>query len=761
MSSTHPLFKSYTLPDDTVLTMIGGSAKIQKPLYTNYQNRGPKILIAKRPNPVSSNDYGKVTVGFSADYDDTFGTEISHVYTNVLNNTQISVLSQAEDAFSINTNETGIEFRVLNVQLIPTQVYDLSNPETVNSLLAVSTIVGPVTRISSIATPTDLSISNNINDPNSVKNKSPQLRDFGSAYKTKFELQNYVLSKYTVRDENGDIQMNDENVPLSSNVYGPMTYDVMVFVKDINNSSSNQFSTTSLMRRYVDIHGLDNVQLIIPNGETIANSNDTLNITWNFSNANESLSNFGFIKIFKNTVPQTAIDGLSFSSITKNGTTYTVSVSNLSAIEAIGYRGEIKAYVQWKNVDWSPLNVSSPIIFSYSSEPLSNFIIYVSSDNLVHPGLLDTELYFRLQPNTYNNNYFATNVNHTVTFMFYENDPNRNSGSLKTSVTYTDINNTNITEFGPYIIGDLEQNTRYFVSYTISDGRNSYTGIINNPDPDPSLQGGYKTRYDDIVSPTISNFRLIPMETEVRVLATISDNIALQSIEIIAIEGNHTTKTNEELATYFNVTDQGTKLIENVQGVLSKNIDTIISVEYDNGRLLANKEYTIVIRALDHIRNTTFSKTIITTDPDIEITDVIFESLYKSYNVSANLEFSVIDDVNIDYYIGVFTANVDSTNEVNVLSVLLNNDNNQYLLLGQNVDASNKVNVQGTLSSAFNVNGTRTDIDNGRQYNLVIFARGHSSDFSFIKDLAQTRLQIKQDTTSPIIHNINVVFNVI
>lgn len=739
--------------------MMGGGSKVQKPLFTSYQNRGPKVIIAKRPGSTSHNDYGKVTVGFSSDFDDTFGTQLSHVYATVLNDTDLMISAQAIDSFSINTSETSLEFRILNVQRMTNYEYDLSNVSTVKSLVDSSTLIDAVQYIETIDTPTDLSIVNNVNSPNAVQNKSPQFRDFGSTYRRFFQIENLLLSTYANRDANGSIRRTTFNRPLQSNIYGPVTYDVITFVKDRNNDSANQFDTTSIMRRYVDIEGLDNVQLNLVGGASFANSSDTLTITWRFANTSESISNFNNVRVCKNNIDQTEITGLNFSAITKNGSNYSLTVTGLSAIESIGYRGEIKAYVQWKHVSWSPLNMSSALVFSYSSAPLSNFIVYISNSKSVERTLLDTQLYFKLQNNINYNDYFATNRPHTVTFYFHDN-ASRSADTIVGSVLYTGLTNTNINSFNRYIISDLIPNTEYFVSYTVDDGRNpTYTGTIVNPDP--SSNGGYKTRLDDKIPPTISNFSLIPMESSIRVRATIADETALNDARIIVITGNQTNRTNAELQNYFDTANNVVTV--DASGLTTKIIDTNISQQYRpaGAALVTETEYTVVLRVSDRGSNTVFAKATANTSPDIKIRNVLFEPEYQRYDVTADVEFSDIPNINIDYYIGVFNANVDSNNEAAVINLLTSATLAPHFLVRQNFDASPSVRVQGSLSSVFNVtNGERSTIQNFDYYNLVIFAKGTAYDYSFITTLYQTFLQYRSDESPPIITNINVDFNV-
>jgi len=760
MSSINPLFKSYDLPDGNVITMMGGGSKVKKPLYTSYQNRGPKIVIAKKSGSNNYNEHGKVTVGFSTDFDDTFGTILSHLYTTMIDDTHMTISAQAIDSFSINTGETSIEFRVLNVQRNLNDEYDLTSSTTIQSLLGASTLISSVRSIEMINTPTDLSVTNDVNSPNSVQNKSPQYREFGTAYQTNFQIEDYVLHQYTQRDANGSILRDTFNNPLSSNIYGPVTYDVLLFAKDLNNSSTNQYETTSVMRRYVDIEGLDNVQLTIDNGEAFANVSDTLTLTWQFANVDESITNFNNVYLFKNNVSKEEITGVALSPISKNGSQYSVTVNNLSAIEDIGFRGEIKAYVQWKHVHWSPLNTSSPVVFSYSSQPLNDFIIYVSNSKSVYSSLLDTQLYFKLQNNINYNNYFATSRPHIVTFRIHDN-VSRSEDSIVYTIPYNGITNTNITIFPAQIITGLLPNTEYFVSYTVDDGRNpTYTGTIVNSDP--TTNGGYKTRLDDVIAPTISNFLLIPMESSIRVRATIQDETALRDIKIIAIAGDETNKTNTELQTQRFDTALN-QVTFDASGLTEYTVDTTIDKAYkpQGAELLTETLYTIVMRCSDRGDNTAFAKATTTTTPDIRIQNVLFEPKYQRYQVSADLEFSDIPGVNIDYYMGVVTSNIDSTNEANVIDLLTDPAQSDHFLLGTNIDASTAVRVQGDLSSAFDVvTRARSSIDNFNYYNLVVYAKGSTGDYAFVTTLYQTQLQYKTDIDPPVISNIHVVFNV-
>lgn len=759
MSSINPLFKSYTLPDGNVITMLGGGAKVQKPLYTSYQNRGPKIVVAKRSGAVSYHDYGKVSVGYSSDFDDIFGTELVSMNLEPIDDISYRMTAEGSDMFAINTGETSLEFRVLNVQLASGESisYDLSNSQVVNTLLSSSTLVPQVQRIDSVQSPPEGAILNNVNSPSSYVNQSTQHRTFGDTHTVHFRVSDVVFNEFAVRDSTGNITKNSFGIPITSNIYGPFTYDVMVFAKDLNNDSANQSSTTSIMRRQISIDGLKNVTLAIvsPNGQTysFANEEDSFNLRWEFNDSSATVSDFTNVLVVINNIDNTEIEYLEFSPVVKNGTQFSTIVSNLLAIKDCGYRGEVKAYVQWKNVHWSPLNFSSPVTFSYSSQPLSTFIVYVSNSRSVLSTLEETELYFKLLPNTNYNNYFATSSQHNVTFRFHDNS-SRDDASIRGSVNYIGLTNTNVTVYSPKVVSGLNPGTEYFVSYTVSDGRNPvYTGTIN---------GSFFTRIDDRIPPVITSLSLVPMETSIRVSATVSDDIALEQIEIIAIPGNFMSLTNTQLQEEFDraiytLTYDFTNVTANV-------VNSVIDKPYRFNAPSLDRDtlYTVVLRAADRANNTTFAKATTTTNPQIEITNVLFDSRYQAYDGIADLQFSDIPGVNIDYYMGVFTANVDSSNELFVKNFLTNPDNaaDSTVVLGTNISASTVVRVQGNFTTAFDETGARTTIADFNYYNLVIYAKASSAEYDFITTFYQSYLQYKADVSPPVISNIFVNFNV-
>lgn len=759
MSSINPLFKSYTLPDGNVITMLGGGAKVQKPLYTSYQNRGPKIVVAKRSGAVSYHDYGKVSVGYSSDFDDTFGTELVSMNLEQIDDISYRMTAEGSDMFAINTGETSLEFRVLNVQLASGESisYDLSDSQVVKTLLSSSTLVPQVQRIDSVQSPPEGAILNNVNSPSSYVNQSTQHRAFGDTHTVHFRVSDVVFNEFAVRDATGNIKKNSFGIPITSNIYGPFTYDVMVFAKDLNNDSTNQSSTTSIMRRQIAIDGLDNVSLHIvsTNGQTysFANADDSFALRWEFNDSSATVSDFTDIRVVINNIDNTEIENVAFSSVVKNGTQFSTTVSNLSAIQDIGYRGEVKAYVQWKNVHWSPLNFSSPVTFSYSSQPLSTFIVYVSNSRSVLSTLEETQLYFKLMPNTNYNNYFATSSPHNVTFRFHDNS-SRDDTSIRGSVNYIGLTNTNVTIYSPKVVSGLNPGTEYFVSYTVSDGRNPvYTGTIS---------GSFFTRIDDRIPPVITSLSLVPMETSIRVSANVSDDIALEQIKIIAIPGNSMSLSNTELQTEFDRADYA--LTYNFTGVTANVVDSVIDKPYRFNAPSLDRDtlYTVVLRAADRANNTTFAKATTTTNPQIDITNVLFESRYQAYECAANLLFSDIPGVNIDYYMGVFTANVDSSNELFVKNFLTTPANaaDNTVVLGTNIDASTVVRVQGNFTTAFDATGARTAVTNFNYYNLVIYAKASSVEYNFVTSLYQSYLQYKTDVSPPVISNIYVNFNV-
>lgn len=778
MSSINPLFKSYTLPDGNVVTMLGGGAKVSKPLFTSYQNRGPKIHVAKKPGSVSYDDHGKVTVAYSTDFDDMFGTELTNASVNVVDDTVFNVEAEGTDMFSFDTSQASLEFRVMNLRLVngETQSYNLENLNIVGSLLGSSTLIESVERVDTFDTRSGVfggggvvmySITNNVNDPNSQNNRSTQFQDFGNFYKVNFRFSNILLSEFVQRDPaTGDVVKDAFNNPVSANIYGPFTYDVLFFAKDRNNNGNNQTDTIAVMRRQVDVQGLEDVRLeILPTPQAFANSSDSFRITWRFDDETASVSDFNNVRLCKNNLAQTEIDHLIYSAIVKTGTsTYSVDVSNVSAIETLGYQGEIKAHVQWKHVEWSPLNYSSPLTFAYSNEPDYNLKLFVSNrKNIISSVLGEDQLYLKLLTNINYEDYFPTNLPYDVTFRLHQQDPARDASTVSSTISYSGLTNTNINTFTHRIASGLLPGTEYFISYTVDDGRNpTYTGTIDNTD---TSNGAFLTRLDDRIAPVIDSFVVSPLQTEVRVRAVVSDETALIGIDVIALVGDRTGLSNTEIDTRINEATYKFTISEGA--LLSPNAHTVNLVlnknEY-NEIIREDNTYTIVIRAKDRANNATFAKRLVVTNPQISITDVTFNTGYLQWNLQANLHFDDIPGERVDYYMGVFTSNIDSSNEQLAKDALQNPVHASNVALGLNIDASSVVRVNGTMGSAFgNLEDdpiTMSAVANFNNYNLVIFAKANTDDYAFVQELYQTGLQYMADASPPVIHNVYVDFNV-
>lgn len=784
MSSINPLFKSYTLPDGNVVTMLGGGAKVSKPMFTSYQNRGPKIHVAKKPGAVSYEDHGKMTVAYSTDFDDVFGTRLSSASVIVVDDTLLNTEAEGTDMFSFDTSQTSLEFRVMNVRLDngESQSYDLENNEVVGSLLGSSTLIESVERVDDTRSfsldragvfgdreggVVTYSIENNANDPTSQNNRSTQFRDFGNFYQVNFRFSNIAFSDFVQRDpDTGEVARDALNNPVSANIYGPFTYDVLFFAKDRNNNGNNQTHTTAVMRRQVDVQGLEDVRLeILPTPQSFANSSDSFQITWRFDDESASVSDFDNVRLCKHNLEQTEIDHLSYSTIVKTGTTtYSVDVSNVSAIETIGYQGEIKAYVQWKHVEWSPLNYSSPLTFAYSNEPDHDFRLFVSNNkNIVSSVLGEDELYLKLLTNINYDDYFPTNLPYDVTFRLHQQDSSRDEASVSATMLFSGITNTNVTTFTHQIASGLIPGTEYFISYTVDDGRNpKYTGTIDNPD---TSNGAFLTRLDDRIAPVIDSFVTVPLQSEVRVEAVVSDETALSGIDVIALVGDRTALTVNELNVRINEANYKHTIPEgSLSSPNAHTVDVTLSNNEYNEIIREDNTYTIVVRATDRANNTTFAKRLVITNPTISITDVTFGTGYLQWNLQANLQFDDIPGERIDYYMGVFTSNIDSSNEQLAKNALQNPVHASNVALGFNIDASSVLSVNATLVAAFgNLEDdplTMSAIANFNNYNLVVYAQANTDDYAFVQELYQTGLQYMADASPPVIHNMFVNFNV-
>ena len=754
MSSINPLFKSYTLPDGNVLTMLGGGSKVSKPLFTSYQNRGPKIHVAKKPGSVSYGDHGKLTVGYSTDFDDMFGTELISASVEIVNDVTFRVEAEGTDMFSVDTSEPSLEFRVMSVRLSPGQTtYDLSQQNVVGSILPAATLIESIEKFDS--TNNDVSgVTNDVNDPSSSNNRSALFQDFGSVYKVNFRFSNVEFHRFVERDGTGDILRDSFGNPVHANIYGPFTYDVLFFAKDRNNGGNNQTDTTSVMRRQVSVEGLEEVRLDIepPPPRPFANTSDSFVISWTFD-GEASINDFAEIRICRNNLNSTEIPGLTYSAVqATEEQRYQVVVTNLTAID--DYQGDVKAHVQWKNVDWSPLNYSPTVTFAYSSQPIDDPLLFVSNSRSTFGALEETQLYVKLRQNTNFNDYFPTSLPYDVRFRFHVQDSERTQETISATVLFEGVTNTNVSTFDHRIASGLEPGTLYFVSYTVDDGRNpTYTGII---------EGSFFTRLDDRIAPVINGFVCTPLESQVRVRASVSDETALSRIDVVALVGGDIPDADiaqrvEDAEYKHTVTD-----FDNSN---AHTLDVIISKHEYNNVIRENSPYTIVIRVSDRANNTVFDKRLVETNPEIEITDVAFNSAGLQWNLQANLEFSDLPDERVDYFMGVFTSNIDASNVDLAKSLLRNPEYSANVEQVQNIDASVPVRVSATLGAAFgNLDDdviTMNAIAHFNSYNLVLYARANNtSDFGFVESLHETGLQFLSDAAPPIIHRVFVDFNV-
>ena len=771
MSSINPLFKSYTLPDGNVLTMLGGGSKVSKPLFTSYQNRGPKIHVAKKPGSVSYGDHGKLTVGYSTDFDDMFGTQLNDASVEIVNEVSLMAEAEGSDMFSVDTSEPSLEFRVMSVRLNPdeSQSYDLSQQDVVGSIIPSATLVESIQRVTdtrSVSTssfakagvfgedPTVVytMVTNDVNNPTSSNNRSNQFQDFGSVYQVNFRFSNIEFQQFVEREPTtGNISLDSFNNPIHSNIYGPFTYDVLFFAKDRNNDGNNQTDTTSVMRRQVSVDGLEDVRLDIEPTppQPFANTSDSFVISWTFVN-DAAIEDFSNIRICKNNLNNTVIDNLEYSVVQQTGTRYQVNVSNLASID--DYQGELKAHVQWKHVEWSPLNYSSTVTFAYSSQPIDDPLLFVSNSRSVHNALQETQLYIKPLPNTNHNDYFHTNLPYNVRFRFHDQDPDRDDSTIRETVMYEGVTNTNASTLDFAIASNLDPGTEYYISYTVDDGRNpTYTG---------SIDGSFFTRLDDRIVPVIDNFVCTPLQSQVRVRADVSDETALSRIDVVAMTGDipdADIALRVDNAIYkHTVTDFAGNNNEHTLDV------TLSKHEFDQD-ILENTTYTIVVLVSDRANNTVFTKQLVETTPDIEITDVAFNSTGLQWNLHANLEFSDLPGEGVDYYMGVFTSNIDASNEDLAKSVLRNPEYAANVVHGSNIDASVPVRVSGTLGTAFSnieADTSVVTIANFNSYNLVLYAKAtNESEFDFVESLHQTYMQFLADAAPPVIHRVFVDFN--
>lgn len=418
-----PLFKYFN--DDI---SVGGGIKISKPVTVSTTRPKPEVRIEHHER-----NRGLV-ITYDSNVRDRYGLAIANLKADQHHNTVLNLSMTGHDNFvNLLKNTLNCTFVVVK----QSEYLNLTSRSTIllleslgtNVLFTLSsepeseTVVGPVV--------------NQPNDNRSVHNKSRLY------FETVFKYD--ITATLTNHDTYVDLTTKQ-----SYRLYGPMKYDAVCVLNDDN-------LTQVSMKRSFFVHGVFDVSLrpVRTDGvQTGVNTDDSVVLGW--SSSQHFLVNVHAVQLHDH-------EGNVLVDLSGNTDHYVVSLTELN-----DYRGAIRAYVQYENVSWSPLNYSNTVVFETTNKPV-RIEFKVSNDERFEVSY--EQLYVQLVVLDMGSSGSTSVLQRAVTLRFYEDEARQIPAG--DTVTFVNL-------FDAHLVGNLEMGTGYYISYETDDQLNpTYADVID------------------------------------------------------------------------------------------------------------------------------------------------------------------------------------------------------------------------------------------------------------------------------------------
>ena len=491
-----PLFKHFN--DDI---FIGGGVKISKPVTLRTGRASSELRVNN-----------EVVVTYENNVRDRYGVEITDITLVQHDDTQLDISIIGYDNF---INVSNITLKCTLVMIRQDGTYNLSHRSTIMLLESLGKEI-PVSLLGSVTHPVrSTGVSNNENDNRSVVNRSRLFKE--TVFRQSIE------SRSNNHDEYADVTTN-QLFP----TYGPYKYDVIVILNDDN-------ITFTSIKRSLFVHGVYDVfvEPVRAGGvRTGVNADDSIRLTWKLSNESSTAT---IVELKDN-------DGNPLVTVPADGV---VPLSSLGA-----YRGTVRGYVQYKHVNWSPLNYSNAIVFETSNEPMT-IEFRVSNDDRYDIGF--DQLYVQLVTLDMGTNTSGGSVlERAVTLRLYEDAARTNQKG--NTVTFTRLHEA-------HIVSNLEISTAYYASYDTND--------LLNPVYSDVLDAQYSTRTDPLLvtdsdgpeieltvsgtDPITFSARIVDVSYIVNIRYSLNTDLEMDSVTTYQ---QWTIVNIEELSTEFTISQQ-------------------------------------------------------------------------------------------------------------------------------------------------------------------------------------------------------------
>lgn len=426
-----PLFKIFN--NDI---SVGGGIKISKVLSTGGRS-APELRVTDR----------QVTVTYDFNVKDRYGVEIVDLDVDQVSNTNIDVRVRGYDNF-VNPSVDDLQLSVVALKRDPedpTEDPDLN----LRSVIALLTNIGDPMNIfyneNIILDSRSELIINQVNDNRSIRNKSRLYSET-------------ILRKAVFGERFGHDTFLDLTRLQTYRMYGPHMYDIITVFNDAG-------LTFTSMKRSVFVQGIYDVfvePLRASGVRTGVNQDDSLILKWKSSDSMKYVTAIQIRDPDNNVLTET---------VPGDVTEFIVTVTTFGS-----FRGELRGYVQYEDVSWSPYNYSNSVVFETSNEPR---IIEFRVSNDEKYDINYEELYIQLSTLDMGSSGNTNVLVRTVTVQLFEDED-------RTIPAGNSVSFNNLYE--SHIVRNLQAATTYYMSYETNDRLNPVHSDV--------IDAQYSTRVD-------------------------------------------------------------------------------------------------------------------------------------------------------------------------------------------------------------------------------------------------------------------------
>lgn len=761
MPKPGPLIKTVTIEEGGMeLPYLGGGMRVSK---SNFGPRRNQNHFRITNNASNSGKLPNLKVGFSANFDDTFGLIVANVHTTIHSHeTEITlefdvtdILVTSEETFVKDLKSYSIilkldsdEDPIINIDGDDTKL-DINNPTHQQFIIR----NGTETTIETVGTVADRSFDFASFD-RSVGGTSTTNPEVTFTDDTQYETNqvNKNIDKRFGRKQRvkvtppSSVTFFESGLPKTTQLYGPEEFATIVLIDDENNKGADKSETRIKIKNNTRVEGVElkSVAKTDVAGQPSGVINDSSNLTFTIELSNNKVIHKDDItricllreNEFDESYVVANIDTsiLDSAGVTTDGNVETHTITFQPNVDG-GYQGPVFGFVQMKDVTWSPKSIFDP------------GLVYDITNKHSDGGAYDVEYVSRtpfmitMKLTQFDH---ATNIPHTVRINAKIGD------EVKSNVEFSGITPTNYEYTAN--LEHLMPTTEYVITLTVDDGINTtYEQHF----------GTFETSTDDNQGPDIRFIHLTGHGDHVYLHANIVDNKSpIDEIQTMLMTQSGYTAyfankpDSEQLTTLQKYGSSYTIPQESTESLfveIREELGNVITNDQGGlGSFEVGEEYTVIVRAVDASasENANIAVQTVTLYEPIRFGHVGFVDRSGKFDVTVPIEFASAAVSNVDVYCGVFASDPGFTTT--------------------NVDLGlpgweSESNVSGPSLPSFTFDAethTGNPIIDLKQYYVVVYAK------SIIDDLAyapyaniHTTTYTKLDKAGPVFRDVNVNFD--